>query len=170
MARVTRNWHRATRTRALTEKSRRSDLWVSDLERREATENTTHRVLRTCETAIAAWSEARSCFVHGNFVATVLLCQGLAEQVLAAHLAIGIHGEEIPNRISFPDGCLNVRCWSGLAGQCSAQSGCSSESPRPAEPTGIRATSNWKVNFLHESGENSKSQGSSRSIRKRKNT
>ena len=53
------------------------------------------------ETAIAAWIEARSCFVHGNFVATVLLCQGLAEQVLAAHLAIGIHGEEIPNRISF---------------------------------------------------------------------
>ena len=68
------------------------------------------------ETAIAAWSEARSCFVHGNFVAPVLLCQGLAEQVLAAHLAIGIHGEEIPNRISFPDGCLNVRCWSRKAG------------------------------------------------------
>ena len=30
------------------------------------------------ETASAAWTEARSSFVHGNYVATVLLCQGLA--------------------------------------------------------------------------------------------
>jgi len=55
------------------------------------------------ETAFIAWTEARSSFVHGNFVATVLLCQGLAEHALAAHLAIGIRGEEVPNRISFND-------------------------------------------------------------------
>ncbi|MFM0007252.1 hypothetical protein PQR57_40650 [Paraburkholderia dipogonis] len=53
------------------------------------------------ETAFAAWTEARSSFVHGNYVATVLLCQGLAEHILAAHLAVGINGEEVPNRISF---------------------------------------------------------------------
>jgi hypothetical protein len=53
------------------------------------------------ETAFAAWTEARSSFVHGNYVATVLLCQGLAEHILAAHLTLGIDGEELPNLISF---------------------------------------------------------------------
>jgi hypothetical protein len=55
------------------------------------------------ETTYAAWIEARSSFIHGNYVATVLLCQGLAEHMLAAHLAIGIYGEELSNRISFRD-------------------------------------------------------------------
>jgi hypothetical protein len=55
------------------------------------------------ETAFAAWTEARTSFIHGNYIATVLLCQGLAEHMLAAHLALGIHGEELPNRISFQD-------------------------------------------------------------------
>ena len=55
------------------------------------------------ETALAAWTEARSSFVHGNYVATVLLCQGLAEHVLAAHLALGLDGEELPSRVSFND-------------------------------------------------------------------
>jgi hypothetical protein len=55
------------------------------------------------ETTYAAWTEARTSFIHGNYVATVLLCQGLAEHMLAAHLAIGIHGEKLPNRISFQD-------------------------------------------------------------------
>ncbi len=53
------------------------------------------------ETAFAAWIEARSSFVHGNFVATVLLCQGLAEHVLAAHLALDIFGDQVPPRITF---------------------------------------------------------------------
>jgi hypothetical protein len=48
-------------------------------------------------------TEARTSFIHGNYVATVLLCQGLAEHMLAAHLALGIDGEELPNRISFQD-------------------------------------------------------------------
>jgi hypothetical protein len=55
------------------------------------------------ETALAAWTEARSSFVHGNFVATVLLCQGLAEHMLAAHLTIGLDPEPLPDRVSFSD-------------------------------------------------------------------
>lgn len=55
------------------------------------------------ETAFAAWSEARTSFIHGNYVATVLLCQGLAEHVLAAHLAIGLNAEQLPERIQFPE-------------------------------------------------------------------
>jgi len=55
------------------------------------------------ETALAAWTEARSSFVHGNYVATVLLCQGLAEHMLAAHLTLGIDAEELPSRVSFND-------------------------------------------------------------------
>ena len=55
------------------------------------------------ETAYAAWIEARSSFVHGNFVATVMLCQGLAEHMLAAHLSLGLGGDELPTRIGFRD-------------------------------------------------------------------
>ena len=40
------------------------------------------------EVALAAWLEARSSFIHGNYMATVLLSQSLAEQMLAAHLAL----------------------------------------------------------------------------------
>jgi hypothetical protein len=53
------------------------------------------------ETAYHAWTEARTSFVHGNFIATVMLCQGLAEHVLAAHLAMSLPFEEMPDRISF---------------------------------------------------------------------
>jgi len=53
------------------------------------------------EVAYAAWCEARSSFVHGNFVATVLLSQALAEQMLAAFLALGLDGEALPTRIGF---------------------------------------------------------------------
>jgi hypothetical protein len=55
------------------------------------------------ETTYAAWTEARSSFVHGNFVATVLLCQSLAEHTLAAHLSLGLDAEELPARISFQE-------------------------------------------------------------------
>jgi len=37
-----------------------------------------------------AWIEARSSFVHGNYVATVLLCQSLIENLLAAFLHGGL--------------------------------------------------------------------------------
>lgn len=35
-------------------------------------------------TTYHAWAEARSSFVHGNYIATVILCQSLAENLLAA--------------------------------------------------------------------------------------
>lgn len=50
-----------------------------------------------------AWVEARSSFVHGNFIATILLCQGLAEHLLAAYLHAGLLVENIPERIQFAD-------------------------------------------------------------------
>ncbi|MGE0674258.1 MAG: hypothetical protein AB7O64_14500 [Methylibium sp.] len=53
------------------------------------------------ETTYAAWTEARSSFVHGNFVATVLLCQSLIEHTLAAHLSLGLNVEALPQRVSF---------------------------------------------------------------------
>jgi hypothetical protein len=48
-----------------------------------------------------AWTDARSSYVHGNFIATVLLCQSLAENLLAASLGAGLEGEELPERVSF---------------------------------------------------------------------
>jgi len=60
------------------------------------------------ETSWASWTEARTSFIHGNYVATVLLCQGLAEHMLAAQLSLGINGEELPSRVSFHDTLL--RC------------------------------------------------------------
>lgn len=48
-----------------------------------------------------AWVEARSSFVNGNFAATVLLCQGLVEHLLAAYLHAGLMIDDIPERIPF---------------------------------------------------------------------
>jgi hypothetical protein len=53
------------------------------------------------EITYAAWTEARTSFIHGNYVATILLCQGLAEHMLASYLELGIHGEKLPDRVSF---------------------------------------------------------------------
>jgi hypothetical protein len=55
------------------------------------------------ETTYAAWIEARTSFIHGNYMATIVLCQGLAENMLAAELALGFDGEQLPERISFQD-------------------------------------------------------------------
>lgn len=55
------------------------------------------------ETTYAAWTEARTSYVHGNFMATVLLAQGLAEHLLAAHLSVGLDAEELPDRITFQE-------------------------------------------------------------------
>lgn len=55
------------------------------------------------ETVYHAWLEARSSFVHGNYIATVMLCQGLAENLLAANLELGLSGELLPNRVRFND-------------------------------------------------------------------
>ena len=48
-----------------------------------------------------AWIEARSSYVHGNFAATILLCQGLVEHLLAAYLHAGLLIDDIPDRIPF---------------------------------------------------------------------
>jgi hypothetical protein len=53
--------------------------------------------------AYHAWVEARSSFVHGNYVATILLCQGLVEHLLAAYLHAGLLVDDIPDRIQFAD-------------------------------------------------------------------
>lgn len=55
------------------------------------------------ETTWAAWTEARTSFIHGNFVATVLLSQGLAEHMLASYLALGVNAEILPDRIGFQE-------------------------------------------------------------------
>ncbi len=55
------------------------------------------------ETAFAAWTEARTSFVHGNYIATVMLCQGLAEHILAARLRLGLNGRELRKQIKFQE-------------------------------------------------------------------
>lgn len=46
-----------------------------------------------------AWVEARSSFVSGNFIATILLCQATAENVLAGMLH-AFH-EDVPPKVQF---------------------------------------------------------------------
>jgi len=53
--------------------------------------------------AYHGWVEVRASFVHGNFLATILLCQGLAEHLLAAYLHAGLLVDDIPERIQFAD-------------------------------------------------------------------
>lgn len=53
------------------------------------------------EVSYRAWCEARSSFVHGNYVATVMLCQSLAEHALAADLSLGLDTQQLPKRIDF---------------------------------------------------------------------
>jgi hypothetical protein len=55
------------------------------------------------ETTLALWTEARTSFVHGNYVATVMLCQALAEQMLAADLSMSLHDQKLSKRISFTE-------------------------------------------------------------------
>lgn len=53
------------------------------------------------EVAYTAWVEARSSFVQGNFIATVLLCQSMAEHLLAAHVTLSLDAPALPRRVSF---------------------------------------------------------------------
>ncbi|MGH7225363.1 MAG: hypothetical protein ACRELF_19245 [Gemmataceae bacterium] len=53
--------------------------------------------------AFRAWPEARSSFVHGNFAATILLCQSLVENLLAAFLHAGLMMDDLPPRVPFRD-------------------------------------------------------------------
>jgi len=45
--------------------------------------------------------EARSLFIHGNFIATILLCQSLVENLLASYLRDGLYTENLPEKITF---------------------------------------------------------------------
>jgi hypothetical protein len=51
--------------------------------------------------SFAALGEARSSFVHGNFIATILLCQSFAENTLAGFLHI--RSADLPNKVSFQE-------------------------------------------------------------------
>jgi hypothetical protein len=51
--------------------------------------------------AYNAFTEARSSFVNGNYAATIILCQAMAENLLAA--AVHLDGTELPNRIAFTE-------------------------------------------------------------------
>jgi hypothetical protein len=51
----------------------------------------------------AAWREARWSFIHGNFAATVLICQGLAEHLLGSFLHAALLIDDFPKRVSFAD-------------------------------------------------------------------
>jgi hypothetical protein len=51
----------------------------------------------------AAWREARWSFIHGNFAATVLLCQGLAEHLLGSFLHAALLIDDFPKRVSFAE-------------------------------------------------------------------
>lgn len=51
----------------------------------------------------AAWQEARWSFIHGNFAATVLICQGLAEHLLGSFLHAALLIDDFPKRVSFAE-------------------------------------------------------------------
>ncbi|XOK10752.1 hypothetical protein ACI6PO_10560 [Agrobacterium tumefaciens] len=53
------------------------------------------------ETTYQAWTEARTSFIHGNYIATVMLCQGLAEHLLASFLELGLEEERLPAKVPF---------------------------------------------------------------------
>lgn len=53
------------------------------------------------ETAFASWLEARSSFVQGNFIATVMLCQGMAEHMLASQIDAELDGTPLPRNVTF---------------------------------------------------------------------
>ena len=57
------------------------------------------------EITVAAWREARWSFIHGNFVATVLMCQGLAEHLLGSFLQAAGLIDDFPKRkrVSFTE-------------------------------------------------------------------
>lgn len=56
-----------------------------------------------------AWIEARASFVHGNFAATILLCQGLVEHQLAAYLHASLPMEDLPERVQFRETLRRAR-------------------------------------------------------------
>lgn len=68
-------------------------------------------------TTFTAWTEARSSFVHGNFAATVLLCQSLLESLLAAFLHLDPMKDDLPPRITFRDTLMRYQDENLISGQ-----------------------------------------------------
>jgi len=56
-------------------------------------------MLRSGDAAFLAYTEARSPFVIGNFLAAVLLTQAAIENILASHLILT--GRDLPKRTKF---------------------------------------------------------------------
>jgi hypothetical protein len=52
--------------------------------------------------AALAYGEARSSFVNGNFLATIVLCQSLAEHLLAGFLHAALV-QDVPRKVQFRD-------------------------------------------------------------------
>jgi hypothetical protein len=55
------------------------------------------------EITLALWREVRWAFIHGQYVGTIMLSQGLAEQILAAYLDIDINDDRLPRRVAFAE-------------------------------------------------------------------
>lgn len=55
------------------------------------------------QVTFAVWTEARASFIHGHFIATVMLCQSLAEHILASYLELALGGQALPDQISFTE-------------------------------------------------------------------
>ncbi|MFC5372042.1 hypothetical protein ACFPIF_05745 [Brevundimonas faecalis] len=55
------------------------------------------------ETTLELWREARWAFIHGQYIATIMLGQGLAEHLLAAYLHIDINTGPLPPRVAFAE-------------------------------------------------------------------
>ncbi|WP_296177779.1 hypothetical protein [uncultured Brevundimonas sp.] len=49
------------------------------------------------------WREARWAFIHGQYVAAIMLSQALAEQMLAAYLDVDTHADSLPSRVTFSE-------------------------------------------------------------------
>jgi hypothetical protein len=75
------------------------------------------------EASYRAYIEARSSFVAGNFVATILLAQGLIENLLGGHLVLDDVSREVRRR-----------------------------SPRVTKPFGVRPTLKQLINHALEAG------------------
>jgi hypothetical protein len=67
-----------------------------------------------------AWVEARSSFVHGNFAATILLCQSLVENQLAAFLHSALMMDDLPPRIAFRETLKRCQDRNLISGQDSS--------------------------------------------------
>ena len=65
----------------------------------------------------SAWTEARATFVHGNFAATILLCQSLVENLLAAFLHARLMMDDLPARIAFRDTLKRCQARNLITGQ-----------------------------------------------------